>query len=429
MKSMNQRLSDKSDWKLFLLLMICLTLSGCSGIAKGVTEAVLEKSAEQDNRKCYIRGRSFPGLKSYLRQQETATGPEGKALKVLMVHGIGSHRPGYSVPLAENLARNLELPKVQERYKEVDLANPKFPDAELGTLRVSRYLSESDAQQMLFYELTWDPIIEEEKRNIAYDNSGEYSFRRTEVNNTLKLFVNETVPDVVMYYGAAREQIQVAVGQSLCWMLSETWETLPNQATAYCDPYNIENLDRIQDDYAFITHSLGSRVTTDALQTIAALEHNSPILKERIEILRNKTVNVFMLSNQLPLLQLGQQQPEVADQIMEICSNGSTRAKERLFEETRLIAFSDPNDLLSYSLQPKFVNEKIDSRLCPVLTNVIIDVAPKIEIFGVRAANPMSAHIGYENDERVIKILSGGIGRGETPPLITERCEWTEVVP
>jgi hypothetical protein len=415
-----------------LLVALLALLSGCAGFARGVTEALLgDKEVKEDARKCLVRGRAFPGIEAYMRQQEreAASGAaDRRVLKVLMVHGIGSHQPGYATRLAENLARELTLPQVEEKYKEFELSHPKLP-GELGTLRVSRFFNAEKGRELVFYELTWDPIVEEAKQTIAFDNSGEYAFRRTGVNNALKLFVNDTVPDVVLYYGRFREQIQVSVGQALCWMMSETWETLPKAGTVFCDGTSEESLDRLSDDYVFITHSLGSRITSDALQRIASVTKSDPRFSDRVSALEEKTFPVFMLSNQLPLLQLGQPAPEVHGQIEAICRDGSPRAGERLFRQTRLIAFSDPNDLFSYAIPPKFLDQYIDSRLCPTLTNVILNVADLTNIFGVGIANPMAAHTEYDDDERVLGLMVRGIGNGDVAPSVADRCEWIEAVP
>ena len=73
-----------------------------------------------------------------------------------------------------------------------------------------------------------------------------------------------------------------------------------------------------------ISHSLGSRITIDGMQRIASIlaspENNLPESKKinlstkAIEALQNKRIPIFMLSNQLPMLQLGRELPEVAGQ-------------------------------------------------------------------------------------------------------------------
>jgi hypothetical protein len=49
---------------------------------------------------------------------------------------------------------------------------------------------------------------------------------------------------------------------------SKQWRDLPREGTQYCDLKAPDFLSKINDDYIFITHSLGSRITTDALQRI-----------------------------------------------------------------------------------------------------------------------------------------------------------------
>ena len=76
----------------------------------------------------YIRGRPFEGLEAKLKRQEQLS-QAGKSdrpvIKVLVVHKIGSHQPGYSTRLAENLAQALSLNRVQETVKEITITHPE----------------------------------------------------------------------------------------------------------------------------------------------------------------------------------------------------------------------------------------------------------------------------------------------------------------
>ncbi|MDF1554473.1 MAG: hypothetical protein P1P84_15485 [Deferrisomatales bacterium] len=421
------------SWQSIALAALAIaSLNGCASFGRGIGEGIASRE-QADTRQCWARGRPVEGVMADVQRQEAAEAAgvaDRPTLKVLMVHGIGSHAPGYSTRLAENMARALALDHVQEKFREFELSNPALPGKGLGVLRVTRHLNGTGTREMLFYELTWDPTVEAEKQTIAFDNSGEHSFRRTAVNNALKYFVNDTVPDVLVYNGRFREPIQMAVGQSLCWMMSNTWGELPDGGVQYCDALAPTGLSRIQDDFVFITHSLGSRITADALQRIASLARTVPDFEAKTRGLQEKRSTVFMLSNQLPLLQLGREEPEVRGQIDAVCAPGSPRAGERLFGETRLVAFSDPNDLFSYAIPPKFLDEHLDSRLCPTLTNVILNVTPVTNVLGLgEFANPMAAHVGYDNDERVIELMVRGIGTDAAAPVVKERCEWIEAVP
>lgn len=420
---------------LVCILICCLFLNGCASIVKGVTQGIIgDPETRPDARQCYIKGRPFEGLDSILHHSglPLSTGSASlPIMKVLVVHGIGNHAPGYATRLAENTAQSLKLNRVQEQTKQIVLVDPLNPQKDLGVISFNRYLNAAGSREMLLAELTWDPIVEKEKQSIAFDNSGEYAFRRATVNNALKKFVNDTLPDVLMYNGTSRTSILLSIGQSLCWLLNETWDTLPANGRHLCLDNSPRSLSRLHDNYVFITHSLGSRVTVDALQWIATkvgeLAKHDPEFERKQRELQEKDFTVIMLSNQLPLLQLGQNKPDVTRKIAEICSSPS--GSRRLFKETRLIAFSDPNDLFSYAIPQQFIDDNVDSRLCPTLTNVILNISPVNSVLGNEFANPLSAHTSYDNDERVISIISGGIGTDKTLPIVTQRCKWLETIP
>jgi hypothetical protein len=147
-----------------------------------------------------------------------------------------------------------------------------------------------------------------------------------------------------------------------------------------------------------------------------------------MESFRERDVKIFMLANQLPLLQSGLEPVSVQDQISAFCQPDGADFANRLFKETELIAFSDPNDLLSYPIPDAFVRGYVDSRLCPKQVNVTINISPVRSILDLgEFANPLAAHVDYDDDERVIGLITRGIGQPETAPVVKERCTWLEV--
>ncbi|MCH7777581.1 MAG: hypothetical protein IH878_13730, partial [Gemmatimonadetes bacterium] len=227
------------------LIIFAIGLSGCGSIAQGVTEALLKQDEdEQDTRACEIKAPAFTGVESYLRKQEAERASGGKtpprAVKILMVHGIGKHLPGYSTRFSDNLMRALGLDVIAERSKEISVQTPPLLAKELGrqtlgNLRVQRFMNKARTRELLFYELTWSEIIEPEKKLIAFDDSGEYTFKRASINRAIKKFVNSHVPDPMIYLGNSRKKILGSVGQSICWMMSGGWEDLPWASDAVCD--------------------------------------------------------------------------------------------------------------------------------------------------------------------------------------------------
>jgi hypothetical protein len=416
-------------------LLTVVALSGCASMSKGVVLALLEKSESPDTRKCEGWGKPFEGIESRLAKEQGKT-------KILMVHGVADHIPGYTTQFQAKLAKELGLNVRSASPKNIGVETPVFPGKQLGNLRVSRLVNPENGKEVLFYELTWSEITRREKEELTYDTSGEYDYRRAAFNAMVKKFSNDAIADPLIYSGNSREPIQAAFSQSMCWMLKDEWNDLPESGRHACLGLGDAAADNlVHDDYIFISHSLGSRITLDGLQRIAGiLPRQEEYLREKqaktkmsispkvIEALRLKHIPIFMMSNQLPLLQLGRELPGVMGQEADYCEPEGRNYSQRMVSQTSIIAFSDPNDLLSYGIPPGFREKYIDSRLCADITNISINVTPIIEAFGVSAARPGPAHIGYDKDDRVIALIAHGIGTPNTSPLITERCEYTPTI-
>lgn len=410
---------------LYLIGIASVLVSGCSSFSKGITEAILEKQEAEDTRVCEIRGEQFPGLKPHL---ENAKG----RLKVLMVHGVGDHKPGYSTQFLEKVAKELELTVTTKSHKNIKLSAPETPEKSLGNLRISRYLDKNRSHELMFYELTWSEITAKEKEVLAYDNSGQYSFRRAEVNNLMKEFSNDTAPDPIIYLGESRKDILLSFSQSFCWMTYGNWDELPIENNTICKLPDISAI--FNDHYAFVSHSLGSRITIDGIQQIASdlaqKAESGDFYQQNInEALKNKKISIYMMSNQLPMLQLGRKLPEISDQKEAYCQQDGDKYSERMLANTSIIAFSDPNDLLSYAIHPGFIEKYIDSRLCLDVTNVNINIAHVYDIFGLgNFANPLDAHVGYDTDDRVVALIGKGIGNENVSEIVDKRCQWIETI-
>jgi hypothetical protein len=413
---------------ILLISLSIFLLSGCASIGRGMTEAFMGRFNSEDTRVCQVRGQSFAGIAPGLAK------PHGKT-KVLMVHGVGDRLPGYSTELMEKLSNQLKLTAKSSSFKDIQLMSFSDPEKKLGNLRVTRLQNENKSKELWFYELTWSEITRDQKSILAFDNSGEFSFRRATVNNMLKTFTNDTAPDPIIYLGESRELILRSFAQAFCWIGKDSWDDIPGNGRHGCDFTNSLNENFNQDEIVFISHSLGSRIVIDGLTRIVSMlerPNQKSILhtidKTKREALQKKHVHIFLMSNQLPLLQLGRELPEVTGQKANYCMPNGTNYASRLFSKTSIVAFSDPNDLLSYAIPQNFTEEFLDSRLCINVTNVNINVASVFEAFGMgKIANPIEAHVGYSRDDRVVALIAEGIGNGHTAPIVKDRCEWTEI--
>ena len=284
---------------------------------------------------------------------------------------------------------------------------------------------------MLFYELTWSPISQPAKDSYAFDNTTVYASKRASLNNAFKQFVNDVAADPLVYTGTGQEKIPAAIAPALCWALSTDWQGLPDKRQV-CSPDSPTFASRLKgDDFVFITHSLGSRITADAMERLAGLIKQEAERHPQVVPLAKAFQEATSRPSCSPtaaLLQSGLESATVRDAVPDYCLPGGGHYQDRMFKETDLIAFSDPNDLLSYPIPDAFVRDHVNSRLCPKQVNISINIAPVSPLFGLgEFANPLSAHLDYENDPRVIGLITRGIGQPETTPVVKDRCTWQEV--
>ena len=414
---------------------LAVSLGGCESLGRGVAQAVLAGSGEAgpDTRMCEGEGVPVGGIEPLLAKLDDlppiVEGDTARPqVKVVYVHGIGTHEVGHGAALVNNLSRSLGLDVRAPRTKRIVLNSPAFEDEPLGEINMTRLSDHNRRRDLIFYELTWSVITQPAKDNLAFDRSDLYRERRASLNQAMRTFVNDVAPDPIAYAGAKRQQILTAVGQTMCWALSKSWSELPAETVDQsCQPGMPGFGSRVSiDELAFITHSLGSRATLDGLERIARGLPNTDHRYDPVaDALRTRDIQVFMLSNQLPLLEAGEEPQDAVGTAADFCGPSAPRRNERFVNSLNAVAFSDPNDLMSYPVPLDWADKYIDPRLCPKLTNIDINVAKVSSVLGVGdAANPLSAHTGYASDERVGGILARGIGHPGVAPIVNERCAW-----
>ncbi|MCM2678923.1 hypothetical protein [Echinimonas agarilytica] len=409
----------------FTLLILLLPLfQGCSSIARGITEAVLEQDNVEYQRKCQVFGRPFEGLeKAWSNQQPD----EIRELRLLVVHGAGNYRSGYADAMNYSIAERLGLTRVDARPLSIDLPQGKslgveYPSAKVA---VTRFRNAQNNRQLLVFELSYVDITRQDKMQLAFDESSAMTNQRVAVNKQLKEMLNMHASDPMIYLGPTGDLIRGAVSQTMCMMLRADWNQLTSQQAVPCDE-NYQHKLPDNTHYAIVTHSMGSRVVIDVLQDNAETSVNKasfePLFKER-------RLPVFMLSNQLQLMQLGRTAPNEFHQERDYCSAHSADFDKRLVRDLELISITDPNDIFSYTVPQSFVDEFVDARLCPSLINVVTQVAVPINILGMtELAEPMTAHKGYFSDTKVLDVIAFGLNGALLNSEGHASCRWNDVV-
>ena len=419
-----------------------VVVSGCASIAEGVARGLTDNDKTSQPRLCELHGPAFDGIAHSIELSKGNLSAGNKVVihKVMMVHGIGGAKPGYSVRLQNNLISALGLTRISSIKKEIELRSPSYPKEPMGTLLVTRFQNKDKNKELHFYELSWSVITQPEKDFLAASDSSLYAAQRAEVNQELKVFVNNHVVDPALYTGLKQNMIIESASQAICWMLHKNWKSLPERSVKSCSRENVEDMFNLlaantSQDFSFISHSLGSRIVVDMLdREVSRLSQkhkgsNSKTIKKIHALIKNFEFRIYMMSNQLPLLQLGRAPAEITGQFNQYCLPGGKHYQRRFLDKLFIVAFSDPNDLLSYNIPYDFANKYLDSRLCPQIVNISVGVTEPIDLFGAgKFANPLSAHTEYDNDQRVIGIMTHGIGQKDTHPAVAASCKWLETI-
>jgi len=182
-----------------------------------------------------------------------------------MVHGVAKHEPGYSTQLLQGLANKMRLNQISKITKNITLTDPLDTTKNLGNLRIRQLSNEDKSHKLVFYELTWSEINDDRKKILAYDMSGDYAFHRAFVNEKIKRITNDFIPDQMLYVGGTSNDILTSFIQAFCWMVAKTWDDLPATANQACGVAELQPaiVGMKKNHYAFISHSLGSRIIID----------------------------------------------------------------------------------------------------------------------------------------------------------------------
>ena len=172
-----------------VLILVLAALGGCASFERELARDIV-KSGEVKLDRCEVSGFRYPGIDNGLQTP--------KVLKVLMIHGVGIHHPGYSRRIQENLAAKTGLDVLSRLPKNIKLRDPENPQTPIGNLRISFWQNRSGTENMLFYELTWSEITTPEKQIIAFDTTEQYSKFRVPFNNMMKEFLDSTLPDPML---------------------------------------------------------------------------------------------------------------------------------------------------------------------------------------------------------------------------------------
>ena len=264
---------------------------------------------------------------------------------------------------------------------------------------------------MRAYELTWSATTDALKTK-QFASDATYASDRVLVNRQLKsLLIDDALADPVLYIGRYRNHMQFPIMRAIEAILHDY---------------------QSQDELAIITQSLGSYMCYD---TLLKMSRGESIMGEKdysaavVQDLIGHTNYVYMLANQLPLLELSEVSnplplrhvPATAlKALAEIRRQNKPKARRQQPPapfSLHLVAFSDPNDLLSYPLDRTSISGNMIE-----YSNVVVSVE-RSAILGVFAW-PMTAHTGHDKSKVVMDFLAfghnGADSRAASQPALTQ---------
>ncbi len=316
-----------------------------------------------------------------------------EVVNILIVHGMG----GYSTPdpqqIIDETVSKLSLCS-QEEVEPCPILHP-VTNQLLGYLLRQDFKQMHTSKQVRIYTLHWsDATSHVKQRYVGYDNLETNNPHRLSLNHSFKRdLVNSNLSDVVLYLGDYGDTMLIPFMEAI---------RIIDKSVPEDDKYEL----------ILISFSLGSLMLLDAVDAL----FESGLCKH--ERFCESVSTFFMLANQVPLLLMGKYPIQDDDTQYDFA-----RSLERFIEvrqkvpapedpqETekkfRIVAISDPNDLLSYRI-PKWLRDEFEPD--DPFVNVTTSVARKaliIPFVGV-VADPTAAHSGYGQDDRVLDLIING---------------------
>ncbi|NVD69212.1 hypothetical protein HUX88_01400 [Duganella sp. BJB1802] len=328
---------------------------------------------------------NFPGL------IDLAARAGGKSADVLLVHGICTHDASWAGVVVSQLMQPLTAATSPTSTRAAGTGGPQI---QIVSSNVA-----TSAGKLRFDALIWSPLTTPLKRQLCYDQTGKSSVcegappftpSRARLNARFKDgLIDDCLPDALVYQGVARDDIQRRMRDAILQVMG-TSETSPEVPLVV------------------ISHSMGSKILFDTLLRMSEEAPGSPaalVAQRAVDRLRL----LVMAANQIPLLSLADQQIGAAplapasDSLQRLLQKrmNARRTAAAVDQRLTLVAFTDPNDLLSYTLPAdRYAGEGV------VVYNILASNAPTY--FGL-LERPDYAHLNYLTNAGVGRLITCGL--------------------
>lgn len=331
----------------------------------------------------------FPGIGTVIAA-DTA-----QPVDVVVVHGMCSHDTKWAAAAMDNLTNTIRTNTEASAQQAAPLA---------GQIQVIERTDRAAGGTVHFHTLVWSPMSAPLKQQLAYDNTAtpndcgkdaQCRPKRAHFNGLLKdSLLNDCLSDAMIYQGQSHEVMK----RNVVATVSKVLEDAEQKAKGAAGPLIV------------VAESLGSKILFDALSEMLQPEA-PPHTRELAQRAAHRMAIVFMVGNQLPMLGLAEQQvdPAAAQQTapdslqrflaLRRMQEQGPRKSESL-SRLAVVAFTDPNDLLSYRLLP--------SRYAgPDVAVADVLVSNSSTWLGL-LEDPFAAHLDYLKNKDVGGIIACG---------------------
>jgi hypothetical protein len=366
----------------------------------------------------------FPGITSQWQ------GGTGSDIRVIFVHGICTHDAGHWITAGWDV--------VMKGYFPSETMTTGAASS-VGQVQIIDHEYQIGANKISGRYLIWSALTATDKAKLLYDDRptdnprGEFTWKRAKINGELKAtLLNDCLSDAVIYAGyRGTTDIQTAMQNAICVALDGT----TTNGTCTFPPTYGHGSRRI----VIVTESLGSRIVFDAISALKLEAERKPDSVAALDAFYEAIApitQIYMLANQLPILALARpalvEAASTTDPIASKTPDPATsktpamatalsvlsvaRARHEKRRETdsqlaatepklSLVAFTDPNDLLSYRLLTD------DAAVVGANTKVVNVITSNDATYFGEVENPLTAHEGYDLNKDVLRLLFGGSAR------------------
>ncbi|MFL6676573.1 MAG: hypothetical protein ACJ8LG_25195 [Massilia sp.] len=334
----------------------------------------------------------FPGIASVIAQNSA------RAVDIVLVHGMCTHTPAWADGAIKTISSAVDANAGGQ---------PAAPAAAAGArIEVIERTAPLAGGIARFHALIWSPLTAGLKHQLDYDNTGsptdctaagECKPKRAYFNGKIKdQLLNDCLADAMIYEGVSHAALQQKMVDTLTRLLEDS------EAKGGAAPLVV------------VAESLGSKILFDALAAMLQPEAPSHV-RDLGQRASRRLALVFMAGNQLPMLDLAEQQAAAA----QAARDGSQDALQRFlalrrqqagpraetFARLAVVAFTDPNDLLSYRLLPTRYQAP-DVAIADVLVSNARTWLGLLE-------DPFAAHLDYLINPQVGSLIACGWPRSK----------------